>query len=183
MVDNWTGLIGRKMCKFTKCSQQKSFSRTSDIKAQFQNMYINPLDADCSLSGTAHLVDVAQWINSVFKGHWINFIKYHTFFAVIWNVIINSTFWAEPQEGGGIAQAWITDPKVYYGIVMPQKWCSGQRGQWWVPGTILLKFVWFLLIVLARFCWLITWEDLAFRQGSVSFSRFHKKNIKHLRNH
>ena len=27
---------------------------------------------------------------------------------------------AEPQEGGGIARAWIEDPKVYRGIPMPQ---------------------------------------------------------------
>ena len=27
---------------------------------------------------------------------------------------------AESQEGGGIARVWITDPKVYHGISMPQ---------------------------------------------------------------
>ena len=27
---------------------------------------------------------------------------------------------AEPQEGGGIARAWIEDPKVYPSIPMPQ---------------------------------------------------------------
>ena len=26
---------------------------------------------------------------------------------------------AEPQEGGGLARAWIEDPKVYPGIPMP----------------------------------------------------------------
>ena len=55
---------------------------------------------------------------------------------------------AEPQEGGGIARAWIEDPKVYPGIPMPQGW------RWVTEGTVVAtgnRFdkIWdFLLLIL-----------------------------------
>ena len=67
---------------------------------------------------------------------------------------------AEPQEGGGIARAWVEDPKVYTGIPMPQWRRLCQRGQWRLQTAVLLIFG-FLLIILARHCWLTSPKVLA----------------------
>ena len=52
---------------------------------------------------------------------------------------------AEPQKGGGIAQAWISDPKVYPGMPVPNDGVhtGGDSWLWWIHAAIL-------------FCWL-TW--------------------------
>ena len=44
---------------------------------------------------------------------------------------------AEPQEGGGIAQSWITDPKLYPGIPMPKNGTWVLREQWWLQTAVL----------------------------------------------
>ena len=47
---------------------------------------------------------------------------------------------ADPQEGGGIARAWIEDPKVYPGIPMPNDGAGCLREQWLLQAAVLLKF-------------------------------------------
>ena len=77
---------------------------------------------------------------------------------------------AEPQEGGGIARAWIVDPKVY-----PVYQCSMTMfmPEWTVvaTGVRLVKILGFLLIILARFCWLTSWKVLEWRHSLVSFKQ------------
>ena len=47
---------------------------------------------------------------------------------------------AEPQDGGGIARAWIDDPKVYSVYQCPNDGAGCLRGQWWLEAVGLLKF-------------------------------------------
>ena len=47
---------------------------------------------------------------------------------------------AEPQESGGIAQAWIEDPKVYPVYQYPNDGVRCLRRQWWLHVAVLLKF-------------------------------------------
>ena len=76
---------------------------------------------------------------------------------------------AEPQEGGEIARAWIEDPKVYPGIQMPQWWRWVPKGTVVASGGRFVKILGFLLLILAKLCWLTSWKVLAWRQGLVSF--------------
>ena len=46
---------------------------------------------------------------------------------------------AEPQEGDGIARAWIEDPKVYPGIPMPQWWRLVPEGTVVATGARFVK--------------------------------------------
>ena len=64
------------------------------------------------------------------------------------------TGWAEPQEGGGIAWAWIDEPKVYPGIPMPQWWRWVPKGTVVATGGRFVKIFGFLLLILAKLCWL-----------------------------
>ena len=72
---------------------------------------------------------------------------------------------AELQKGGGIARAWIEDPKVYPGIPMPQWWRWVPEGKLVATGGRFVKIVGFLLLILAKLCWLTSWKVLVWRQG------------------
>ena len=55
---------------------------------------------------------------------------------------------AEPQEGGGIARAWIVDPKIYPGIPMPVS-----EGTMVAKGGRFIKILFcFCVVTSGRFC-------------------------------
>ena len=92
---------------------------------------------------------------------------------------IDCLWWPGEQSsknGGGIARAWIEDPKVYPGTPMFRWWRYVPEGRAMATDSRFVKIVWCLLKMLATLCWLQVWKIWTQWQGLLSFPQ--RKNLR-----